>query len=93
MMIRILGMDYQVHEVAELGEAGTAGAVDNQLHILFLGGDRSDMPPGEAAEIMLHEIIHAIDYRLNLGLEESQVHRLSAALYAVISDNPGVFDG
>lgn len=92
-MIRILGMDYQIHEIPELHEAGTVGAVDNRLHIVFLGGDRTDMPPGEAAEILLHEIIHVIDYRLQLGMEESQVHRLAAALYSVLSDNPGVLDG
>ena len=36
---------------------------------------------------LLHEIIHAIDRNMMIGLEEEQVTRLSSGLYAAIRDN------
>ena len=36
---------------------------------------------------LLHEIIHAIDFNVALGLEEDQVIRLTSGLYAAIRDN------
>lgn len=44
--------------------------------------------PEQLADTLLHEVLHAIDYTLNMDLTEHQIHVLAAALYAVIADNP-----
>lgn len=36
----------------------------------------------------LHEVIHAVDEILSIGLKEKQVHQLAAGLIAVIKHNP-----
>ncbi len=36
----------------------------------------------------LHEVIHAVDEILSIGLKEKQVHQLAAGLIAVIKNNP-----
>lgn len=36
----------------------------------------------------LHEVIHAIDEIISIGLRERQVHQLAAGLIAVIKHNP-----
>jgi len=42
--------------------------------------------------ILLHEVIHAIDYEYGLELVESQVRILANALYQVINDNDDFFE-
>jgi hypothetical protein len=36
----------------------------------------------------LHEVIHAVDEILSIGLKEKQVHQLAAGLIAVLKHNP-----
>jgi hypothetical protein len=45
-------------------------------------------PPDALKDTLLHEIIHAIDYQMQLGLKERQVHCLASGLVAVFLDNP-----
>jgi hypothetical protein len=42
----------------------------------------------QAQDTLLHEIIHAVDESLTIGLREKQVHQLAAALLGVFKDNP-----
>lgn len=37
--------------------------------------------------VLLHEIIHALDYSYKLDLDEDTVTRLGSALYQVLKDN------
>jgi hypothetical protein len=39
-------------------------------------------------DTMLHEIIHAIDETLGLGMKEKQVHQLAVGITAVLKQNP-----
>ncbi len=36
----------------------------------------------------LHEVIHAVDEILSIGLKEKQVHQMAAGLIAVLKHNP-----
>jgi hypothetical protein len=45
-------------------------------------------PPDALKDTILHEIIHAIDYQMQLGLKERQVHGIAAGIVAVFLDNP-----
>ena len=38
-------------------------------------------------DTVLHEVLHAIDYAMQLSLEEHQVHALAASLLSVLRDN------
>lgn len=39
-------------------------------------------------DTVLHEVTHAIDEILSLGLKEKQVHQLAAGVIAVLKQNP-----
>lgn len=39
-------------------------------------------------DTLVHEIFHAIDNNMQLGLKEKQVHRLACAFYGVMRSNP-----
>jgi hypothetical protein len=41
-----------------------------------------------ADDVVMHEIVHAVDNILNLGLREAGVHRLGYAIGKVLRDNP-----
>jgi hypothetical protein len=44
----------------------------------------------QVQDTMLHEIIHAVDESLSLGMREKQVFALAAGLLAVLKDNPNL---
>jgi len=41
-------------------------------------------------DTVLHELVHAVDETLRLGMKEQQVHQLASALLAVIKHNPAL---
>jgi Zn-dependent peptidase ImmA (M78 family) len=45
----------------------------------------------EEQDVILHEIIHAIDHSMHLDLDESQVSRLASGLIALFKDNPDFY--
>jgi NAD(P)H-hydrate repair Nnr-like enzyme with NAD(P)H-hydrate dehydratase domain len=40
------------------------------------------------ASVLLHEVLHAIDISMGLGLKHKAIDALEAALYQVLVDNP-----
>lgn len=44
----------------------------------------------QSQDSMLHELIHAVDESLCLGMRERQVFALAAGLLAVLKDNPAL---
>jgi len=45
------------------------------------------MPIESWADTVIHEVTHAIDFNLKLGLSERQVHCIGSGLWAVLADN------
>jgi hypothetical protein len=83
--VRILGKPWTYRHVpAQLGEDlfGHFDARRCEVHIF------GEQDPAQEADTILHETLHAIDFTLNLGLSEHQVHALAGALYALLADNP-----
>jgi hypothetical protein len=48
---------------------------------------KTDGSPDDVRDTVLHEVIHALDYTMQLGLKERQVHALAAGVLAVLRDN------
>jgi hypothetical protein len=67
-------------------QLGESDNLDNTitLRLKFAGDNISE---SNIAETFLHEIIHVIDHKFNLGLKEDSVYKLSQGLFAVIRDN------
>lgn len=85
--VKILGHEYRVEQVegylAKTG--GNTGQSNNYLNVITIGRELAE---STKHEILLHEIIEAVDSRLELNLEHSKICALSEALYQVLKDNP-----
>lgn len=80
--VRVLGKTYRV----ELHPLDDRFGDHSQLELLVRV--RADMPPDEERESMLHELCHAIDEQLGLGIGEKRIRPLSVGVYAMLRDNP-----
>ena len=86
--IRILGRDYAIDMVSPTRFTQMElGMCDNKNQIIHLATDQT---PIEAADTLLHEVIHAIDFLVGLDLSEHQVRHLAATLLGVLQDNPEI---
>lgn len=93
--ISILGKTYRVRVITEKAsgfEAGDYGECDNDKHVISIVAGRS---LGNDQDTLLHEIIHAIAFQMNVdgeigrrGSEEQWVQALATGLLAVLKDNP-----
>lgn len=81
----ILGAEYDVviRDDDHFGEAyhGTYDSRHQQINLY------ANLPDTRMAETLLHEVVHALDDALDLGLEERQVQVLSRGLFTVLRDN------
>lgn len=80
--LNILGKTFRIEWLDELD--GAVGETYTHKQLI-------KMQKGTALETeqetLLHEVIHAVEESLALGLTESQVHALACGLYAVLRDN------
>ena len=89
--IRILGIDYGIEFVApNIGEsvslpAGECLTTKTTIRINTEANSGQHMKA-----VLLHEIIEALNYRLELQLEHPQITQLESALFAVLNDNPNL---
>ena len=85
--VRILGKDVSI-EYSELefpdGETAAGDMSEEKLAIRISPGQL----PIEEMDTVMHETVHALDYILNLGLTERQVHMLGSGLIGLFQDNP-----
>lgn len=88
--IRILGIDYEVNYSDTRKENGSelVGNVDNQACKITINNYINSQP--HAGSVLLHEVIEAIDYRLQLQLNHEKICQLEAGLIQVIRDNPNL---
>lgn len=88
MKVDILGKSYKVvHTDDENILEGREGELRFREQVIYV---RKALHPQTAQETLLHEIIHGLDFQMDLGLDESQVERLANGLRAVLTKNKNV---
>jgi hypothetical protein len=85
--VKILGKTYSVQVVDQVDEQDSLGECNDTLQRILV---KSGQPPDQTMDTVIHEITHAIDYQMHLGLTERQVHCVAAGLTAVFLDNPNL---
>lgn len=81
--LRILGKEWTIEQVDEI-HAAFGLCHKSKLKIQIEKGLKEDLQ----LDILIHEVMHAIDWSMNTGLTEAQNTALSTGLAAVILDNP-----
>lgn len=84
--IKILGHIYEVilenDFITETGgNTGRCNNYTNQIHIC------SKLPESAQHEVLIHEIIEALNYRLELDLEHHKICALGEVLNQILLDN------
>ena len=85
--IRILGHTYTVKEM-ECGRA-LDGKYDPDNRVILIHRGLSDK---EMLDTLWHEILHAIEGTLGFDISHHVLQNISAGQFAVLMDNPGLFD-
>ena len=82
--VRVIGKTFAIEYVEAVDDEGNSGEHrrDDQLIKIKL-----KQHPETLRETLLHEVIHAIDEQLDLGMKEQQVHRLAIGLFQVLREN------
>jgi hypothetical protein len=87
--VKVLGRIYKVvvHEENKSGN-DNLGSHWGMYSKIFLN-KRQDQQAAE--DCLLHEIMEAINYQLQLGLKHDQIIRITTGIYQIIKDNPKIF--
>jgi hypothetical protein len=80
--LNILGKTFKIEWLEELPDALGETYTNRQIIRMQKG-----LPAETEQETLLHEVIHAVEESLALGMSESQVHALACGLFAVLRDN------
>ena len=80
--LKILGHEYKVEHISGLG--GDCGVMSTAA--LTIGIDKG-LQVSRRREVLLHEILEALNYHLELNLEHPVINQLSEGLYQVLADN------
>ena len=83
--IRILGLDYKVETYTDRSGIHDIGQVIVAQNIIQLSSDRNS--PEHLKSVLIHEIIEALNYRLELKLEHNVITSLETGLFQVLQDN------
>lgn len=91
MHLKILGYDYEVQVIDSTqyngSNCGFCDSLNNKIRL------SDDLSPDMAGSTLLHEILEALNYHLEIKLEHSQLTSIEAGLYQVLKDNNlGRFD-
>lgn len=83
--VRIEGKDYPIKHKKLAGDLGLFEGREQCISI-STGHKSAD----EAADTMLHEILHAVEFNNGWDYDEPKVRRIATALLAILRDNPDV---
>ena len=75
----ILGKRYKIKYLDAESIQGSFGSIQRQHGLILINKDTT---ADQQAETLLHEVIHAVDEELLIGLEEADVARLAVGLYS-----------
>lgn len=82
--LRILGKTFSVEFVDEDDAPDRLGSCHLEAQKIEI---RKGQPKETELDTIVHEVIHACDDSLGLGMSERQVHAMACALVAVFLDN------
>ena len=82
--VRVIGKTFAIEYVEAVDDEGNSGEHrrDDQLIKIKL-----KQHPETLRETLLHEVIHAVEEQLDLGMKERQVHSLAIGLFQVLREN------
>ena len=95
MKVKVGGCDYICEDILDEDRPQYNGQVLKSKQIIRVDGQ---LPKQHQAKVLLHEILHAIDYEWGIFAEmdndeaERTITQLSCGLAAVMRDNPKVFE-
>lgn len=84
-ILRIIGKQYKTELVDKVDEHDSDGESDPISQRIILAKSQTYEPARETA---LHELVHAIDHQMGLGLKEKQVEGLGVGIFALMRENP-----
>lgn len=84
--MRILGYNYGIIRDLDMKdiENGNAGLVDLDKHLIYVGNDMDD---DSKTSVIIHEIIEAINYHLELKLKHPQIMAFEVGIHQVLVEN------
>ena len=86
--IKLFYKNYKVqyfNEIRNDEDVKLAGQINYQTSIIKINNTLDEI---EQKLTLLHEIVHGIDEKMNIGLEEKQVDNIANGLITVLIDNP-----
>ena len=83
--IRILGLDYKIELFNDQQGIRDVGQVNLTQHIIQICSDRNSIE--QRKSVLIHEIIEALNYRLELNLDHNVITSLEAGFFQVFQDN------
>ena len=83
--IRILGLDYEIELFNERTGISGAGQVYNPQALIQLNTDINN--PEHMKSVLIHEIVEALNYRLELKLDHNIITSLEAGFFQIFQDN------
>jgi hypothetical protein len=84
--IKILGYDYKI-EYLENDSMKAFGRFNAEKQSILIG---NDLPIDLQKSSLIHEIIEALNFYLELELPHNKITSLEAGLYQVFKDNPAI---
>jgi hypothetical protein len=84
--LKILGYDYKI-EYLENDSMKAFGRFNAEKQSILIG---KDLPKDLQKSSLVHEIIEALNFYLELELPHNKITSLEAGLYQVFKDNPDV---
>lgn len=79
--MKILGYNYALVTDTDMEALGSMHSRSQRLKLA------TDMHPDQQLSTLLHEIIEALNYHLDLGIQHQTIMALEAGLYQVLADN------
>lgn len=83
-MIKILGYNYEIRRDKTADEIGASGRHRVKSQVIQVASDQCDE---QKESTILHEIIEALNYSLELEIKHSSIMALEAGFYQTLKDN------
>lgn len=84
--IVVIDKPYQIIEVPTINpDDDRWGEIDSTVNTIKL---RTGMHWSRALDTLAHELVHALDHNMKIGLSERQVTALGSGLFSLLTRNP-----